>query len=248
MSNPPWRSIRILGAAPVLGLSFTALIATPLLAKGIYFVRHWLTNLEEKLPQEYEPFAGWIHNVASTIHLPLVIRLLAISALLASVGKLIYLTRCPAYFRVGESFAEFKRAHPFALSVLEEEFINLWNSSAQIVRHKIVEDFLVTHGIALSFHLGGNWMNDIEPLTSQTIIRAGRRGDFAGPRSADGVMAKILMAPDIGEGVLDILLVRRDFCRRGGRLVCAWSFYGALIFFALAVMLQVRWVILEVFS
>jgi len=232
MSNPPWRRIRIIGAVPVLGLSFTALLATPLLAKVIYYVRYWLTNLGEKLPQGYEPFAGWIHDIASTIHLPLVIRLLVCSALLASVGKLIYLTCCPAYFRVGDSFTEFKRTHPFALSVLEEDFINLWNSSAQIVRHAIVEDFQVAHGITLLFHHdGGNWMNDIEPLTPKTVIRAERSGDFAGPRSADGFMGKLLKAPDIGEGVLDSLLVHRDFCLRGARLTCAWSYFCALFFF-----------------
>jgi hypothetical protein len=240
--DPPWRTVRILGAVPVLGVSFTALLVTPLLAKSLFYLRQWLTNFGNHFLQEYEPFRVVISDIASSLHLPMVIQLLAFSALFASAGKLIYLNRCPAYFQVGDSFAQFKRTHPFALSILENEFLSFWNGATHSERHAMVKDLGVTHSLTIEFHNGANWANDIDPLTVKTKLRVHSR-KIGG--LGEDTMGVLLKATDFGEAVLDTLIDHRDFCRRTSRLCCAWSYYLALALFSWAVLLQVRWVILE---
>jgi hypothetical protein len=222
-------------------------LITPFLAKSLFYAKQWLTALENHLPQGYEPVRPLLDSMASSLHFPLVIRLLAYSALLASVGKVIYLLRCPAYFRVGDSFAEFKRQHPFALRILQDEFIDFWNGLPKGARHGITDDFQVTHGFTLQFFLGANWQNDLHPLHHDTIMRLGFRSDFVGPRIPDGNINRLLKVPAFGEAIVETLLVHRDYFRRWSRLSCAWSYYFALLLFSVAVILQAWWVLFELF-
>jgi len=242
ITNPPWRTIRMIGDLPVLGISISTLVVVPLLGKGIFHLQNWLGSLKHVFADN-PLLSQWVQRIADTLHLPHVIKLLAYSALAALVGQVIYMLRCPVYFRRGDTYADFRRQFPFAATILEEEFIEMWNESHDDRQRSIHNSLLPFYGLAIRHQDGKVWKDSLpkslEP-TTQLVLEWRKQSPFL---KQNGLAKGLLKSPEMGEVIFDVLLSYQDHSREWSRRICAWSYFAALIFISLVIYYQSRWVI-----
>jgi hypothetical protein len=229
-----------LGRLPILGVSAATLVLVPLLSKGILFLKEWSVKLGRVAEQRDPAFGQWITNFGESLTLPFVLKLLAISALLAIGAKIIYAVRCPAYIQSGDTFYDFRHAHSDALMVLTDAFLNLWKGSTVIQRSGIRRDLIDSHSVEL---ITNTEKNTFEPkdLTHDSEIGF-RILDFKG-MVPQGRLLLLMNNYKIGEPIFIILRECNDGSRRGSRTICAIVYYAATFFAAWAISIQALWVI-----
>lgn len=244
--NPPWKTIRMLGALPVLGVSFTTLLATPVLARVIHHLRESLENLRSSLPPEHSWLNDIISNFDSSLHLPLVLKILCASAIFAAIGKAIYLIRCPIYFKEALSFDDFVRSVPFAHSILATEFIQLWNDSTESFRSAYIEEIDSSDKVRLS--LPNHSVIEQARLTEDMEIEISGKLYSQAREEIISNLVTLIRTPSFGQSILGVLRIYRDNFGPWSRRLCAWTYYVALGLFLWALSLQLKWVLLELFA
>lgn len=240
LCNPPWRSIKTLGKLPILGVSITTLLSVPLLARAIATSRAHLDSF--KLLIGDPRAAEWLQSIANSLQLPLTIKLLVVSAFFALIGRAIYGFACPPYFRIGESYDEFRRKYSFATDSIQADFIELWNETTPEIRSQMLLDLVQHYGQSITFHNGQSFVDQIHPLTPETVIHRNAPSPQTVPR--DMTLDKALKMPAFGETIWETLLVHRDHSRPSWRRACAWVFYIAMLFTLAAFASQLHWIIL----
>ena len=121
--DPPWRSIRGLGGLRILGISITALLSVPLLARAIAGSREHIESFKPLVGNRHG--SQWLQSISDSLQLPLTIKLLVLSAFFAVLGKAVYTFACPAYFRIGE----FEESTPLRRRQFSP---NSWNSGMDL--------------------------------------------------------------------------------------------------------------------
>ena len=235
--DPPWRSIKTLGGLRILGVSITALLSVPLLARTIATSREHIESLKPLVGSSRA--SDWLQSIADSLQLPLTIKLLVLSALCAVIGKAIYETTCPPYFRIGESYEEFRRKYSFAGQCLREDFMELWNETGEI-EHREILAHLRSEGAYMEFIDSlGRHHQDIDILQPELVISLKLPSDRLA-QTRQFQMA--IQTPEFQRAVSNTLLDFRDYCRPWARRLCAWFFYVAIGFAGLAFLAQIQWV------
>ena len=235
----------MLGTLPVLGISFTTLLATPILARGIHHLRHSLEGVRTSLPAQFDPIQNVFATFDSSLQLPVVLKILCYSAVFAAIGKCIYLLRCPLYFKKGLSFDDFVRSVPSAHESLATEFLGLWNdsNSTEEVRGIYMDEIHSISGLRLTLNSG----EDLKKahLNHETILLISGTL-YNNPReSMSSNLRALIRTPSFGQGIIGVLQMYRDRYRPWSRRWCAWVYYMALGLFLWALSLQLKWVLLE---
>ena len=238
--NPRWRTVRHLGRLPILGVSAATIVLVPLLAKVIDFLQKWSSKLAKDVSQNVPQFSSWLQAFSESLTLPFVLKLLAISALLAIVGKIIYILFCPPYIKYGDSFNEFRHAHSDALMVLTDDFIELWNSSNEEEQGEIVRYLLNSYGLDF-FNSVSRGAFIHESLTRDNPVGF-RIGDLRGG-ARTGNLITLMNNPIFGEAIFVRLRESRDDIRKWSRRLCAIIYYAATAFAGWALYIQGEWVI-----
>ena len=242
--NPKWRTVRRLGDLRILGISFASFIFITLIARGISYARAWLEGLGVTVGQIEPDLGEWVTTVSDQLTLPFGLKLLAYSAVFAVIGKVIYESACPPYIKVGDSFQHFTSTYSGALSRLCDDFVKLWNISAPSVRQKIRQDAQASHLVSITFIVGRDTVEDVDPLSSDTVTRFTYAHPHPGA-SRGGFPTKefryLLRDGDFGAAIYDALREHRDASRIVLRIICAVSYYVALGFAGYAVIYQAWW-------
>jgi hypothetical protein len=245
--DPKWRIIYRLGNAKILGASFASFVFIYLIARVIGHGQSWLHNLGSGLLKEHPLFGIWLNSVSADLTLPLGLKLLAYSAIFAVIGKGIYEARCPPYIKQGDSLDQFRNAYSDALSILANDFQDLWNNNSAIsFRQSIFNDVKIGHLINFYFVAGGQQNQNIPVLANDSIIqyRYVRPHPGAGTGiSWTGNLMTMVRYKDFGTAIFDLLREHRDNCNRPWRITCAASYYFAIFFAAAAVLYQAWWVL-----
>lgn len=243
--NPRWRTIRVLGEVRVLVVSVTFLVAFPLFSQLVFYAQVWLRKTADTVskiqPGTGEPFT----NLADQIGMPLVLKLLALTAVFAFMGKIVYEFCCPPYIRAGDSFARFRHSNSRALTVLEEDFRKLWNTLDKETLGKIRAG-LRSHHVTDIWTDQGLSTNEAFPITDNSI-RFSYIKDNAN-RGETGSLRYLLGFEEIGGAVFTVLGDLYDDSRKWARIICALSYYLALLCAVIAIAVQGKWVLLGVLN
>lgn len=231
VSNPCWRTIRILGQAKVLGISAATIIVVPLLSRVLVK----LNEMETTLRKAHPALDALFPLVSYQLQLPLALKLLVGSAFFAMIGKLIYEGACPLYIKVGDTYSEFRHSQPNAISVLVDAFLEILKSSDGS-RKKGLKDGLI--GFHRFLEQPG-WDNMPEALSPSTPFRINSETKLWGTSP----LRELMRDQDVAEPIFYILRDVMDECRRPWRILCASFYYVALGLFLGALSLQLYWAI-----
>jgi hypothetical protein len=178
------------------------------------------------------------HQLANLLHLPTVYLLLLGAALFALIGKTIYELACPEYIKCGSDYHQFRHSYSEALTLLAEDFVQLWTSSDSPMRENIkrsIKDALGTDLITdIPSHADAQTINNASQLRLEYPNRP--------MENRTGTIMSLLSRHDFGEEVFALLRKTHDECGKTFRLACAWCYCAAIGLIVLVVLLQIWWV------
>jgi hypothetical protein len=246
VKNPRWRTIRHLGQLPILGISAATIVFVPLLSRSIDFLQDWSIRLATSaIFHDHLLFGMWLQGFSQSLTLPFVLKLLALSAVCAIIGKIIYILRCPPYIKYGDSFDQFRHAHSDALMVMTEAFCEVWNASNEEGKIKIVRYMFNCYGLDFFNNIsGGGFVN--EPIMHNQPVGF-RLGDLRGG-ARSGELITLMNNPILGEAIFVLLRDSRDDIRRRSRILCAVVYYAATVLAVVVIGIQGVWVFRGIFS
>ena len=229
--DPPWRNIRVLGEVRILGASAAAVVVLPLLSMLIVHIRNWTSTLATVAAKIDPSLSDWISSVAAQLELPLVLTLLFASAVFAGFAQVAYRLSCPSYIRFADSFDRFRQARPFALDELKNDFEQVLRSLDDNGNRALQREFYMGSGLRLSTKKeNGNYEYEGHPIFVDTQVRISKQTDHVARFAAHvgGTLADLMKYPEVGGEIFNILLERRDRCRRAARHICSLCYYVAI--------------------